>query len=177
MTLLVHNFSTWWSWRPSWQRTYSWCSPWWVGRRCGLRLDRPRNHVSAVRPVETSSRGVVEDNVCDTCKVFPVTDWAICTVTIPQTPRKSGTHSVDPVKGMAMFWVLEYIFGILKCLEVGSGLASIHLPMSIFHPQTAIPISTKFCTDLYINTAKVLNTSLTLPTRPSDPGISPSSKT
>jgi len=38
-------------------------------------------------------------------------------------------------------------------------------------PRTAGPISTKFCTDLPTNSGKVLNTSMTLPTQPPDPGV------
>jgi len=41
--------------------------------------------------------------------------------------------------------------------------------MSLFHAQTAEPISAKFCTDLHTNSGKVLNTSMTLPTRTCDP--------
>jgi len=37
--------------------------------------------------------------------------------------------------------------------------------------QTAGPISTKFCTDLHTNSGKVLNTSMTTPTQPLDPGV------
>jgi len=40
-----------------------------------------------------------------------------------------------------------------------------YLPVSLFHVQTAVPIYTKFCTDLHTNS------SLTLPTQPPDPGV------
>jgi len=43
--------------------------------------------------------------------------------------------------------------------------------MSPFHARTARPISTKFCTDLPTNSGKVLNTTMTPPTRPPDPGV------
>jgi len=43
--------------------------------------------------------------------------------------------------------------------------------MSLFHKQTVIPISTKFCTGLHTKSGKVLNTSQTLPNRTPDPGI------
>jgi len=43
--------------------------------------------------------------------------------------------------------------------------------MSPFHARTAEPISTKFCTDLCTNSGKVLNTIMTPPTRPLDPGV------
>jgi len=46
-----------------------------------------------------------------------------------------------------------------------------YLPMYPFHARTARPISTKFCTDLPNNSGKVLNTSMTLPTQPLDPGV------
>jgi len=46
-----------------------------------------------------------------------------------------------------------------------------YLPMSPFHILTAGPISTKFCTDLPTNWGKVLNTRMTTPTRPPDPGV------
>jgi len=46
-----------------------------------------------------------------------------------------------------------------------------YLSASLFHLQTARPISTNFCTDLCNSLGKVLNTSLTLPTQPSDPGV------
>jgi len=41
----------------------------------------------------------------------------------------------------------------------------------LFTPKTARPISTKFCTDLHTNSRKVLNTSMTLQTRPLDPRV------
>jgi len=50
------------------------------------------------------------------------------------------------------------------------------ISMSLFHEQTAIPISTKFFSDLHTNSGKVLNTRMTLPTQPPDPGT-PNSKT
>jgi len=37
--------------------------------------------------------------------------------------------------------------------------------------QTARLISTKFCTDLSTNSWKVLNTTITPPTQPPDPGV------
>jgi len=43
--------------------------------------------------------------------------------------------------------------------------------MSPFHARNARPISTKFCTDLPTNSWKVLNTSMTPPTRPLDPRV------
>jgi len=51
-----------------------------------------------------------------------------------------------------------------------------YLPMSLFHLGTARPISTKFCTDLPANSGKVLNTSMTPPTQPLDPGVPQTSK-
>jgi len=44
--------------------------------------------------------------------------------------------------------------------------------MSPFHTWTALPISTKFCTNLHTNSGKVLNTIITSPTQPLDPGVS-----
>jgi len=44
-------------------------------------------------------------------------------------------------------------------------------PVSLFHLQTAGPISAKFCTDLHTNSWKVLNPSLTPPTLPPDTGV------
>jgi len=32
-----------------------------------------------------------------------------------------------------------------------------YVPVSLFHVQMAVPISTKFCTDLHTNSGKVLN--------------------
>jgi len=43
--------------------------------------------------------------------------------------------------------------------------------MSLFYAQIRRPIFTKFCTDLHNNSGKVLNTSLTQPTRSPDPGV------
>jgi len=43
--------------------------------------------------------------------------------------------------------------------------------MSPFHARTAGPISAKFCTDLPTNSRKLLNTSMTPPTQPLDPGV------
>jgi len=46
-----------------------------------------------------------------------------------------------------------------------------YLIVSLFHMRAAVPISTKFCTYLYTNSGKVLHTSMTLPTRPPNPGL------
>jgi len=46
-----------------------------------------------------------------------------------------------------------------------------YVTMYPFHARTAGPIYTKFFTDLPANLGKVLNTSMTLPTRPLDPGV------
>jgi len=46
-----------------------------------------------------------------------------------------------------------------------------YVPVSLFHVQTARPISTKFCTDFHIDPGKVLITSVTPSTWLSDPGV------
>jgi len=43
--------------------------------------------------------------------------------------------------------------------------------MFLFPMQTARLISDKFCTDLSTNSWKVLNTTITPPTQPPDPGV------
>jgi len=53
----------------------------------------------------------------------------------------------------------------------------VYLPVFLFHMLTARPTSAKFCADLYINSGKVLNTSLSPPTWPPDTGGTPNSKT
>jgi len=45
------------------------------------------------------------------------------------------------------------------------------VPMSPFHARTTGPISTEFCIVLHTNSGKVLNTGMTLPTQPPDPGV------
>jgi len=55
-------------------------------------------------------------------------------------------------------------------------ITTMYLPLSLFHPLTARPISTKFWTGLPINSGKVLNTSLTLPTQPPDPVVHQATK-
>jgi len=51
---------------------------------------------------------------------------------------------------------------------IGTNCLCTYLPtdvsMSLFHAQTARPISTKFCTDLHTDAGKVLITSMTPPT-------------
>jgi len=46
-----------------------------------------------------------------------------------------------------------------------------YVSVSLFHARTTLPASTKFCTDLHTHSGKVLKTSMTLPTQPSDPGL------
>jgi len=46
-----------------------------------------------------------------------------------------------------------------------------YVPVPLFHMQTDVPISTKFCTDLHTISGKVLNTSLTPPSWPPYPVV------
>jgi len=46
-----------------------------------------------------------------------------------------------------------------------------YLPVSLFHAQTARPISTKFYAGHPTNSAKFHNTTMTLPTQLHDPGV------
>jgi len=48
--------------------------------------------------------------------------------------------------------------------------------MPLFHTWTFRPISTKFCTYIQTNSVKVLNTRITPPTLPLDPGVPQTSK-
>jgi len=64
-----------------------------------------------------------------------------------------------------MTWTKSDFFYIL------SKYKRVFVAMFPFHVWTAGPISTKFCTDLPTNSGKVLNTSITLPTRPLDPRV------
>jgi len=78
---------------------------------------------------------------------------------VPQTPKdvsSSNFSGAAPGPG----WLVIYIYKS-ECL---------YLPMSPFHARTARPISIKFCMDLPTNSGKVLNTSMTLPIQPLDPG-------
>jgi len=56
-------------------------------------------------------------------------------------------------------------------------LAPTYVPVSLFHVQTAGPISAKFWRDLSTNSGNVLNTSMTKSNRPPDPRVPLNSKT
>jgi len=57
---------------------------------------------------------------------------------------------------------------IQMTIWIGKGL---FVPMFPFHARIPWPISTKFCTDLHNNSGKVINTSMTPPTRLQDPRV------
>jgi len=66
-----------------------------------------------------------------------------------------------------VFWIQIYSTSIFVKVTVCTYV----IPLSPFHARTAGQISAKFCTDLTTNSGKVLNTSMTPPTLPLDPGV------
>jgi len=66
---------------------------------------------------------------------------------------------------ISIYLILYYIYICILSIHIKQTVCT-YVPISLFHVQTAGPISTNFYIDLHNNTGKVLNTSLTLPGYP-----------
>jgi len=87
--------------------------------------------------------------------------------------RLKGRRSVH--RSPRLTFVLRYLWYVHLTVTQKSIYIKVtictYVPMSLFHAQTAKPISTKFCSDLPTNSGKVLNTSMTPLTLPLDPRL------